>query len=125
MAKYPEWTARRYIVDVESYLRDNPEAHFKTQGVVIHDYGCAVELPDGASTTVKCVKAIGDGCKLVQLWRAHPIYFYHNYRKLKDLHEFLQGQRELGEDVKPTNYDEEPKYKRRRVEPSEKDGDSV
>ena len=39
LAKTPEWCCRRYLVDVEAYLKESPQAHFKEQGQVLVDFG--------------------------------------------------------------------------------------
>lgn len=112
LANGPEWKCRRYIADVESYLRDEPGAHAKTQGRVLFDFGCEVVLDESASPTLRVIKMIVDGAKTSQIFRTHPVFYFHNCRKITDLVTHVQAWRDAGEDFKPEKYDEEPRRKR-------------
>lgn len=106
-AKGPEWKCRRYIVDVQAYLRDNPDAHFKTQGSVIHDYGCEVHVDSaGASVQVKVIQMCVEGAKKWQIFREHPVFYFHNNRKIRDLIEDMDRWRDEGAEFRPKSYDE-------------------
>lgn len=118
-AKGPEWKCRRYIVDVEAYMRDEPRAHKKTQGDVIVDFGCEVMLDSDAPVDVRVVKALVDGAELYQVFRDNPMHFYHNSSKIEKLHSYITTWREMGVQYKPSGYSKEARrgYKRPRPEP--------
>lgn len=112
LAKGREWQCRRYIVDVAAYLRDNPEAHFKTQGEVLYDFGCEVFVERDCTPQVRVIKMVVEGARLSQIFKEHPVFFFNNYRKISDLDSCVKSWRESGEDFTPASIEEEPKSKR-------------
>lgn len=111
LASGREWRCRRYIVDVEAYMRDNPGAHAKTQGEILDDFGCEVHLDESVDTDVKIVKGIVDGAALHQIFRENPLYYFHNAKKIKELYGDVASWRESGLDFKPQAY---KKYRKSR-----------
>lgn len=71
---------------------------------MIHDYGCEVILDESAPTDQRVVKALVDGARLSQIFRNHPMYFFHNCRKITDLHGHICSWRENGEEYNPSEY---------------------
>lgn len=65
---------------------------------------------------MRVVKAIVDGARLSAIFKQNPMYFYHNCRKIKDLHELRASWNDMGEDFKPSDYVEESRrgYKKPR-----------
>lgn len=120
LANGPEWKCRRYIVDVAAYLRDQPGAHPKTQGEILHDYGCEALVDEISRPEVRVIKMLVDGAALSQIFRACPVFFFHNGRKITDLQQHIQVWRESGEDFRPIAY--EPPRKRIKAEASEPSG---
>lgn len=118
LAKGPEWTCRRYIVDVAAYLRDNPDAHAKEQGEVIVDFGCEVHVPHEDDVTVHVIKMLVEGARLSQVFRAHPRFFFHNCRKINDMQAHIKAWHEAGEEYRPERYESPP---RKRYKKSEDD----
>lgn len=117
LAKGREWKCRRYIADVAAYLRDNPEAHFKTQGEVLHDYGCEVYVDKDASPLVQVIGMVVRGAKMSQIFKEHPVFYFHNYRKINDLRECVSGWKHDGDDFQPVEIKDEPSKKRYKKDP--------
>lgn len=111
-AKGLEWHCRRYIVDVAAYLRDNPRAHAKTQGVVLHDYGCDVMVDTEAPIDVRVVKMIVGGARLHEVFRENPMFFFHNSYKVRTLFDYVTEWRASSYPFDPAEYES---YKRRGI----------
>lgn len=117
LAKTPEWACRRYIVDVEAYLRESPQAHPKAQGQVLVDFGCQVHYSAHLEQDQRIVKAMVDGATEWQLFKDNPMYFFHQGRKISDLHAKMTAWREMGVDYKPDSYDDYRPGKKGKAKP--------
>ena len=114
LAKGPEWHCRRYIVDVEAYLRSPQCTHQKTQGDIIVDTGCEVMLTDTGDQTSDVIQSMVNGAEPYQIFKEHPRYYFIHYNRVHNLHEKITQWKRDGLDYVPSDY-AEGRYKKARV----------
>lgn len=66
----------------------------RKEGSVLCDRGCQVDVPQGDPTEV-ALEMIEQGAPLWQVYQANRKFFFHNYRKVKDIKEFIDSNKRL------------------------------
>lgn len=99
-----EHQARIYIVDPEEYMRTNPRAHPKERGVILHDYGCAVETARAATEELTVIHMVADRAPRWQIFKEHPVFYFKRRRDVIGLEEDVASWHSSGVDYDPRVY---------------------
>lgn len=93
-----EWEAVSYINDVAMHNSRHPDKEEKIQGEIVCEYGeyeRYYQESDKNKAEEKAIQMLAEGAPLWQVHKAvGPKYVYHNYRKMRDYHEFITFCRE-------------------------------
>lgn len=97
--KGSEAQARAYICDVDAYLKTD-NAHPKTQGEILWDYGCALEVETSGDELEQILDKLEARMPRWQIYREHRRFYFHNAHKIRPLDDEMQGWVEGGHDYK-------------------------
>lgn len=62
----------------------------RKEGNVLIDFGCQVKPPKKDDATLDILEMLEARAPLWQIYRAHRVFFFHNYRKITDMRDFIE-----------------------------------
>jgi len=74
----------------------------RKDGAVVVDFGCSVDVEQGADTTEHVLNMLEEGAPLWQVYAAHRKFFFHNHRKIVDMKALLDEWRNHSLDFRPS-----------------------
>lgn len=100
--RFSWWKNQFPTAHVELRRGTEPEAaqYCRKDGRVLVDFGCSVDSEPAEDVCEHVLNMLEDNAPLWQIYKAHRKFFFHNYRKINDMHLCMTSWRESGVDVK-------------------------
>lgn len=96
--RFSWWKSQFPAAHVEVRKGSEPQAaeYCRKDAKVLVDYGCQVDVDEGADVTDHVLNMLEADAPLWQVYKAHRRFFFHNARKIQDMDALMKMWRESG-----------------------------